>query len=81
MCAAGGSLQNNQLLSVEKPVRYLGGEMGTAKKKGADFSFVLAFPDVYEVGMSHLGSQILYAILNDVEWIAAERLYSPWPDM
>ena len=72
---------NNQLLSVEKPVRYLGGEMGAAKKKSADFSFVLAFPDVYEVGMSHLGSQILYAILNEVEWVAAERLYSPWPDM
>ncbi|HLO27112.1 MAG TPA: TIGR03960 family B12-binding radical SAM protein [Geobacteraceae bacterium] len=74
-------MQNNQLLSVEKPVRYLGGEMGASKKKRADISVVLAFPDVYEVGMSHLGSQILYAILNEVEWIAAERLYSPWPDM
>jgi radical SAM family uncharacterized protein/radical SAM-linked protein len=74
-------LQNNQLLSVEKPVRYLGGEMGASRKKSADLSFILAFPDVYEVGMSHLGSQILYAILNGVEWIAAERLYSPWPDM
>lgn len=72
---------NNQLLSVEKPVRYLGGEMGASRKKDADVSFVLAFPDVYEVGMSHLGSQILYAILNGVEWLAAERLYSPWPDM
>ena len=74
-------MHNNQLLSVEKPVRYLGGEMGTSRKKSADLSFILAFPDVYEVGMSHLGSQILYAILNGVEWIAAERLYSPWPDM
>jgi radical SAM family uncharacterized protein/radical SAM-linked protein len=74
-------LQNNQLLSVEKPVRYLGGEMGASRKKSADLSFILAFPDVYEIGMSHLGSQILYAILNGVEWIAAERLYSPWPDM
>ena len=74
-------MQNNSLLSVEKPVRYLGGEMGASRKEGADVSFVLTFPDVYEVGMSHLGSQILYAILNDVEWLAAERLYSPWPDM
>jgi radical SAM family uncharacterized protein/radical SAM-linked protein len=74
-------LQNNQLLSVEKPVRYLGGEMGASRKKSVDLSFILAFPDVYEIGMSHLGSQILYAILNGVEWIAAERLYSPWPDM
>jgi radical SAM family uncharacterized protein/radical SAM-linked protein len=77
----GGFLKNNQLLHVEKPVRYLGGEMGASKKNSAEISIVLAFPDVYEVGMSHLGSQILYSILNSVDWIAAERLYSPWPDM
>jgi radical SAM family uncharacterized protein/radical SAM-linked protein len=74
-------LQDNQLLSIEKPIRYLGGEMGASRKRGADISFVLAFPDLYEVGMSHLGSQILYAVLNNEPWIAAERLYSPWPDM
>lgn len=74
-------MQDNTLLSIEKPVRYLGGEMGASRKKEAGISFVLAFPDVYEVGMSHLGSQILYAILNNEPWIAAERLYSPWPDM
>ncbi|MCM2359885.1 MAG: B12-binding domain-containing radical SAM protein, partial [Geobacteraceae bacterium] len=74
-------MHNNQLLSVEKPVRYLGGEMGAAGKEKAELRFVLAFPDVYEVGMSYLGFQILYAVLNRVEWLAAERLYSPWPDM
>ena len=51
-------------------------------KKGlVEVRFVLAFPDVYEVGMSHLGLQILYNILNHVDWIAAERVYAPWPDM
>ena len=70
----------NQLLHVEKPVRYLGSEMGTARKKDADLHMILAFPDVYEIGMSHLGSQILYAVLNSVDWISAERLYAPWPD-
>lgn len=74
-------MQDNLLLSIEKPVRYLGGEMGTFPKKDAELRFVLAFPDVYEVGMSHLGFQILYAILNGLDWVAAERLYSPWPDM
>ncbi|HEY6873372.1 MAG TPA: TIGR03960 family B12-binding radical SAM protein [Geobacteraceae bacterium] len=74
-------MHNDHLLSVEKPVRYLGGEMGAVRKERAELRFVLAFPDVYEVGMSYLGFQILYAVLNGVEWIAAERLYSPWPDM
>ncbi|HEX8960401.1 MAG TPA: TIGR03960 family B12-binding radical SAM protein [Geobacteraceae bacterium] len=74
-------MPNNHLLSVEKPVRYLGGEMGAVRKEQAELRFVLAFPDVYEVGMSYLGFQVLYAVLNGVEWISAERLYSPWPDM
>ena len=69
------------LLLVEKPARYMGGEMGAVKKEGVDLRFVLAFPDVYEVGMSHLGLQILYGALNGVDWIAAERVYAPWPDM
>ena len=74
-------MYDNTLLSVEKPVRYLGGEMGAVRKERAELSFVLAFPDVYEVGMSHLGLRVLYAVLNEIDWIAAERLYSPWPDM
>ena len=59
----------------------MGGEIGAVKKSQVEVRFVLAFPDVYEVGMSHLGLQILYKILNHVDWIAAERVYAPWPDM
>ena len=55
--------------------------MGAVPKENAELRFVLAFPDVYEVGMSHLGLQILYGILNAPEWLAAERVYAPWPDM
>lgn len=69
------------LLAVEKPARYMGGEMGSIRKDNADLRFALAFPDVYEVGMSHLGLRILYHILNEVEGIAAERVFAPWPDM
>jgi len=69
------------LLAVEKPARYMGGEMGSIHKDEADLRFVLAFPDVYEVGMSHLGLRILYHILNGVPGIAAERAFAPWPDM
>ena len=69
------------LLTVEKPARYMGGEMGSVIKPDADLRIALAFPDVYEVGMSHLGLRILYAILNAEPGIAAERVYAPWPDM
>ncbi|KAA0891405.1 TIGR03960 family B12-binding radical SAM protein [Oryzomonas rubra] len=69
------------LLAVEKPARYMGGEMGSIRKDEAELRFALAFPDVYEVGMSHLGLRILYHVLNAVDGIAAERVYAPWPDM
>jgi len=69
------------LLSVEKPARYMGGEMGSVLKTAADLRIALAFPDVYEVGMSHLGLRILYQVLNAQDGIAAERVYAPWPDM
>jgi radical SAM family uncharacterized protein/radical SAM-linked protein len=71
------------LLSVEKPSRYTGGEVNAVRKdrRACDLSIALAFPDTYEVGMSHLGFQILYAILNAHPRIAAERFYAPWPDM
>ncbi|NJC88019.1 MAG: TIGR03960 family B12-binding radical SAM protein [Desulfuromonas sp.] len=70
------------LLHVTHPARYLGGERGSVVKdwSAVDVTFALAFPDVYEVGMSHLGSAILYRVLNDTPWIAAERAYTPWPD-
>ena len=77
----GGFLNNNRLLSVEKPARYMGGEMGTVTGREGGLSFVLAFPDVYEIGMSHLGLQVLYGVLKGVPWIKPERVYAPWPDM
>ncbi len=68
---------------VEKPSRYIGGEVNAVIKDRSEckLSFALAFPDTYEIGMSHLGLQILYSILNAVPEISAERFYSPWPDM
>ncbi len=55
--------------------------MGSIRKQAPDLRFALAFPDVYEVGMSHLGLRILYHVLNGVDGIAAERVFAPWPDM
>jgi len=70
---------------VTRPSRYIGGEVnGVRKDLGTDprrLRFALAFPDVYEVGMSHLGIQILYQILNNHPDIACERVYAPWPDL
>ncbi len=68
---------------VSKPVRYLGQEINSVKKDSAEIelNFCLAFPDVYEVGMSHLGIQILYHILNGKKGIACERAFAPWVDM
>ncbi|MFQ5465883.1 MAG: TIGR03960 family B12-binding radical SAM protein [Thermodesulfobacteriota bacterium] len=68
---------------VRKPSRYIGGEVGSVVKdlSGVSLTFGLGFPDVYEVGMSHLGIQILYQILNAREDIACERVFAPWTDM
>ena len=73
-----------QLLSlVSKPVRYLGREVNSVRKDldRERLRFCLAFPDVYEVGMSHLGIQILYHILNQREDVSCERVFAPWVDM
>ena len=74
--------QESSLYQLKRPARYLGGERGSIRKEWAqvEVTFALAFPDVYEVGMSHIGSAILYRTLNDHPWIAAERAYTPWPD-
>ncbi len=68
---------------IEKPVRYLGGEHGAAHKPwdGVRARVVLAFPDLYDIGMSHLGFKILYGILNKHPATLAERAYAPWTDM
>ncbi len=68
------------LLSAEKPSRYLGAEVNAVAKPGAAVRVALAFPDTYEVGMSHLGLQILYAVINGLPDAAAERCFAPWPD-
>lgn len=71
------------LRQVEKPTRYIGGEINTFNKPIDDqmIRFAFAFPDVYEVGMSHLGMQILYRLLNTQEDVFCERVFSPWVDM
>jgi len=68
---------------VQKPGRYIGGEINATRKDrtACALTVALAFPDTYEIGMSHLGLQILYSILNDDRRIAAERVFAPWPDM
>ncbi len=66
---------------VEKPSRYTGGELNMTLKKDADVKFALCFPDVYEIGMSHLGSRIIYNILNSREDTVCERAFAPWIDM
>lgn len=70
------------LSSVKKPGRYIGGELNIIRKAPeGKLRFLLAFPDTYEIGMSHLGLKLLYRYLNDSEEIYAERTYLPWKDM
>src|ERR1700733_13493946 len=68
---------------VQKPARYLGGEHGARTKDwdAVEARVCLAFPDVYDIGMSHLGFKILYKVLNDDPRTLAERAYAPWIDM
>jgi radical SAM family uncharacterized protein/radical SAM-linked protein len=66
---------------VEKPARYTGGEVNAIVKADAEVRIGLCFPDVYELGMSHIGLKILYDILNGCEGVAAERVFAPWFDM
>ncbi len=71
------------LSEVQRPLRYIGGEWNEIVKdhRDVDVTFALAFPDVYEIGMSHLGFRILYSMLNARADTAAERVFCPWPDM
>lgn len=71
------------LMQVEKPGRYLGNEFNAVKKDLNDIEvrFAFAFPDIYEIGMSHLGLQILYRVLNDMEKVWCERVFSVGADM
>lgn len=71
------------LLKVQKPGRYVGGEMNEVikDKRNVDTRFAFCFPDTYEVGMSHLGMKILYSLFNSVDYIWCERVFAPWMDM
>ena len=77
------ALSDEILLSVDKPARYIGGEINMIKKDPSkvDIRFCMCFPDVYEIGMSHLGIQILYDMFNLRDDIYCERVYSPWVDL
>lgn len=76
-------IYDDLLPKVEKPGRYIGTEWNSIHKAIDDIfiRFAFCFPDVYEVGMSHLGMKILYHLLNDQEDIYCERVFAPWPDM
>ncbi len=71
------------LLQVQKPARYVGGELGCVVKEKQKVSvrFAFCFPDTYEVGMSHLGMKILYGLLNNQDFCWCERVFAPWLDM
>lgn len=77
------ALDDDILLEIEKPARYIGGEVNAVMKnvEDIDVRFAMCFPDVYEIGMSHLGIQILYDMFNRREDVWCERVYSPWHDL
>ena len=77
------ALTDEILLKIDKPARYIGGEINSIMKdrERVDIRFAMCFPDVYEIGMSHLGIQILYDMLNKFEDTWCERVYSPWMDL
>ena len=71
------------LLKVQKPGRYVGGELNAVvkNKTEVDTRFAFCFPDTYEIGMSHLGMKILYGELNEMPGVWCERVFAPWLDM
>ena len=77
------ALSEEILMKIDKPSRYIGGELNMVKKNPEDVEirFAMCFPDVYEIGMSHLGIQILYDMFNKRDDTYCERVYSPWPDL
>ena len=77
------ALSDDILLQIEKPERYIGHEVNsvTKDKSRVKIRFAMCFPDIYEIGMSHLGIQILYDMFNSMEDVWCERVYSPWVDL
>ena len=83
VCFMKPVLPDEILLKVEKPARYIGGEINAVYKdpRDIDIRFAMCFPDLYEIGMSHLGIQIIYSMLNERPDVWCERVYSPWIDL
>ena len=77
------ALSDEIILSVQQPARYIGGEVNMCIKNPShvDIRFAMCFPDVYEIGMSHLGMQILYDMFNRRDDVYCERVFSPWTDL
>lgn len=77
------ALNDEILLKIDKPARYIGNEVNSVMKdkEQVEIRFAMCFPDVYEIGMSHLGIQILYDMFNRREDVWCERVYSPWTDL
>ena len=77
------ALNDEILMKIEKPVRYIGGEVNSVykDKESVDIRFAMCFPDVYEIGMSHLGMKILYDMFNRRDDVWCERVFSPWIDL
>ncbi|MCR4740944.1 MAG: TIGR03960 family B12-binding radical SAM protein [Lachnospiraceae bacterium] len=77
------ALSDEILMEVDKPVRYIGNEVNSIMKdkNSVDIRFAMCFPDLYEIGMSHLGIQILYDMFNSYDDVWCERVYSPWTDL
>lgn len=77
------ALSDDILMKIEKPARYIGGEVNAVVKdlQNVDIRLAMCFPDVYEIGMSHLGIQILYDMFNRRDDVWCERVYSPWVDL
>ena len=77
------ALSDDILMKIEKPARYIGNEVNAVvkDKSRVEVRFAMCFPDVYEIGMSHLGIQILYDMFNSWEDVWCERVYSPWVDL
>ena len=77
------ALRDEILLQIDKAARYIGGEVNAVmkNKEDVDIRFAMAFPDVYEIGMSNLGMMILYDMFNKRDDVWCERLFSPWTDL
>ena len=82
MAVLGRTELEDLLCGVQKPVRYIGNEWNSIVRDGPEIEIrvALAYPDSYEIGMSHLGYRILYSELNRMDGVAAERVFAAWPD-